>query len=64
MQKSYPKIILDRFFYQKNIDFDSFSQKIMKIHQNWKIALFLVACCQKPWKSAKNWIWQIVMFIV
>ena len=46
MQQFYPKITLDHIFYQKALMLIASAGKKMKNHQNWKIALILVACCQ------------------
>ena len=42
MQQFYPKILLNNFFYQKALILIALVKKIMKLHQNWKIALNLL----------------------
>ena len=46
MQQFCPKIILNHFFYQKALIWIALAGKIMKIHQNVKIAQKLGAYCQ------------------
>ena len=48
MQQFYQIIILDHFICQKALILTALANEIVKIHQNWKNALILVACCQYP----------------